>query len=42
MDAWAAHLGCSREALARGLVRLTAGTWKLDRVLRAQPQDGGA
>jgi hypothetical protein len=38
MDAWAEDLGCSREALARGLGRMTAGQWRLERLLRAMPE----
>ena len=40
VDEWAARLGCSREALARGLARLGAGAWKLERLLRASPEPG--
>jgi putative ATPase len=40
MEAWAEELGCSREALARGVGRLGAGAWKLERVLRAAPEGG--
>jgi putative ATPase len=38
MDAWATGLACSREALARAVARLGAGSWKLERVLRARPE----
>ncbi len=37
VDAWATELGCSREALARSVVKLAGGQFKLDRVLRAKP-----
>jgi len=40
VDDWATRLGCSREALARGLARLGAGAWKLERLLRASPEPG--
>jgi len=39
MDAWAAELGCSREALARALAKQAGGSWKLERLLRALPGD---
>jgi len=39
VEAWAAELSCTREALARGVARLGAGAWKLDRVLRVRPED---
>ncbi|WP_306601588.1 replication-associated recombination protein A [Geothrix sp. 21YS21S-2] len=38
LDAWATELRCSREALARALGRLGAGSWKLERVLRVRPE----
>lgn len=38
LEAWAAQLACSREALARGLARVAAASeWRLDRLLRALP-----
>ncbi|BDU72097.1 replication-associated recombination protein A [Mesoterricola silvestris] len=40
LDAWATDLHCSREALARALSRLMAGSWKLERLLRARPEQG--
>ena len=40
MEAWATALGCSREAVARGVGRLGAGVWKLERVLRARLEGG--
>jgi putative ATPase len=37
LEAWATSLGCSREALARGVARLGAAGWRMERVLRAGP-----
>jgi hypothetical protein len=37
VDLWAEELGCSREALARGLGRLAGGAWKVARRLVAEP-----
>jgi putative ATPase len=37
VDLWAGQLGCSREALARGLARLAGGAWRLERRLAAEP-----
>ncbi|HLO68839.1 MAG TPA: replication-associated recombination protein A [Holophaga sp.] len=42
MDAWAAELGCSREALARALAKQAGGSWKLERRLKALPGDEAA
>jgi putative ATPase len=37
VDLWAGQLGCSREALARGLGRLAGGNWQVRRKLVAEP-----
>ncbi len=37
VDAWAGTLECSREALARALVRLAGGAWRVERRLVAEP-----
>ena len=39
MDAWSLELKCSREALARGVSRLSQGTFILERKLMAKPID---
>ncbi|HEU4951097.1 MAG TPA: replication-associated recombination protein A [Holophagaceae bacterium] len=40
MEAWAADLACSREALARALARLGGPRFTLRRALIAEPKDG--
>lgn len=40
VDVWATQLACSREALARGLGRLGAGQWQVERILRVRRLDG--
>jgi len=37
LEAWSADLGCSREALARALIKLASGRFTLTRKLEANP-----